>query len=141
MFSRSPFLLSFPSSCLFTRSLLVDVALFGECFNSICSGIGGEELYLGTSAIGVGEETLDFGLDFGGKEVSLDGRDAFWGLGGDNVDSYYAAPWLGAFDRYLCPSLIHILLSFHLQKGKPRSSKLREYVPVTNSPAHSPLQD
>jgi len=69
-------------------------------------------------AIRVLEEAFDFGLDFGAKEVALDGGDAFGGLCRDDVDANNAAGGLGTFDSYLRPaawrvalfSLAHILL-------------------------------
>lgn len=51
--------------------------------------------------MGISEESFYFGLDFFGEKVSLDCRDAFWGLGGDYVDAYDSSGGFGAFYCYL----------------------------------------
>ena len=50
--------------------------------------LGREEfLFLGTALLRIFEEALYFFADRGREEVSLDGGDSFWRLGGDDVDT------------------------------------------------------
>lgn len=64
-----------------------------------------ENLAFGTSSIGIVQETFDLLLYAFGEKVALDCGYALWGLGRDDVDSYYPSAWLGPFNCDLYPSI------------------------------------